>query len=228
MRFDAVLFDCDGVLVDSEAITLGVLRHMLEERGWVMSFEQCVQEFLGRLVRDNAAKIEQKTGQPVTQEWMNTFLDRRDAALRAELCAIDGVAPALVKIAATYGSRMACASGADRRKISLQLEKVGLADYFSDRIFSGYEQPRSKPAPDVYLAAAKHLGVDPVRCAVIEDSAAGIKSGVAAGARVFAFVHSHSPAVQVMGGAAAVAAQALALGAHACFSDMSELPGLVC
>ena len=227
MKFAAVLFDCDGVLVDSEAITLNALRGLLAEDGWVMSLEECMHEFLGRLVRDNSAKIAAKIGKPVSPEWMQEFLRRRDAALSAELVAIDGVHDALQKISQTYGSKMACASGADRGKIMLQLDKVGLTKYFSGRIFSGFEMPHSKPAPDVYLAAAAHLRVDPARCAVIEDSPTGIQSGVAAGAQVYAFVPVDSHSVQALGGVQAVRARALALGAVACFAHMRELPKLL-
>jgi HAD superfamily hydrolase (TIGR01509 family) len=225
--FAAVLFDCDGVLVDSEAITLTVLRNMLAELGWEMSLEACMRQFLGRLVRDNAALIEQHTGQPMTQAWMDAFLRRRDAALSAQLTAIDGVQDALTQIERIYGTRIACASGADRRKINLQLNKVALTHYFAGRIFSGFEMAQSKPAPDVYLAAAAHLRVDPSHCAVIEDSPTGVRAGVAAGATVFAYVAQNCPSVQALGGVAAVSATLLGVGAYAVFSDMRELPGLL-
>jgi HAD superfamily hydrolase (TIGR01509 family) len=227
MKFAAVLFDCDGVLVDSEAITLGVLRDWLAECGWQMSIEECMQQFLGRLVRDNAKVIEQHIQQPVDQAWMDTFLARRDAALQARLTAIDGVEVALNEISAIYGSKIACASGADRRKIELQLNKVGLMHFFAGRYFSGFEMAHSKPAPDVYLAAASALGVEAKACAVIEDSATGVRAGVAAGASVFAFVDPHSHSVQATGGAVKVAQSLLALGACATFSQMRQLPELL-
>ncbi len=225
--FAAVLFDCDGVLVDSEAITLSVLQQMLGELGWQMTLEDCMRQFLGRLVRDNAALIEQNTGQAMTPGWMDEFLRRRDAALNAQLTAIDGVHDALSQIERVYGARLACASGADRRKINLQLDKVGLMHYFAGRIFSGFEMAQSKPAPDVYLAAAAHLGVDPSACAVIEDSPTGVRAGVAAGAKVFAYVPHNCPSVNALGGVAAVTASLISVGAHAVFSDMRALPALL-
>jgi HAD superfamily hydrolase (TIGR01509 family) len=225
--FAAILFDCDGVLVDSEAITLSVLQQMLAELGWQMTLEECMRQFLGRLVRDNAALIEQHTGVPMTQAWMEEFLRRRDAALSTQLTAIDGVQDALAQIERVYGARMACASGADRRKITLQLGKVGLTHYFTGRIFSGFEQAQSKPAPDVYLAAAAHLGVDPKQCAVIEDSPTGVRAGVASGAKVFAYVPHHCPSVEALGGVVAVSASLIAVGAHSVFSDMRVLPALL-
>ena len=102
------------------------------------------------------------------------------------------------------GGRIACASGADRHKVELQLDKIGLLDCFAGRIFSGHETPRSKPAPDVYLAAASALGVNPARCAVVEDTVTGAMAGVAAGATVFGYSptdlgHSGPDALRAVG-----------------------------
>jgi HAD superfamily hydrolase (TIGR01509 family) len=192
-----------------------------------MSIEECVQQFLGRLVRDNAKVIEQHIQKPIDQAWMDTFLARRDAALQARLSAIDGVETALGEISRVYGEKIACASGADRRKIELQLNKVGLMHFFVGRCFSGFEMAYSKPAPDVYLAAASALGVEAKACAVVEDSATGVRAGVAAGASVFAFVDAHSHSVQATGGAEKVAQSLLDLGACATFSKMRQLPELL-
>jgi HAD superfamily hydrolase (TIGR01509 family) len=187
LTFDAVLFDCDGVLVDSEPITNGVLRDMLEERGWKLSAEDCMRIFVGKAVKDEVALIEARTGQPVTEGWMVQFRERRNAGLMRDLKAIGGAVQAAAAIHASFDGRIACASGADRFKVELQLEKCGLMPYFNGRIFSGHELPRSKPAPDVYLAAAAALGVDPKRCAVVEDTVTGVTAGVAAGATVFGY-----------------------------------------
>ncbi|MBK8073083.1 MAG: HAD family phosphatase [Ramlibacter sp.] len=186
-RFDAVLFDCDGVLVDSEPITNGVLRDMLAERGWPLTPQECMRLFIGKAVKDEAALIEARTGQPVTDEWLASFRARRDVQLRARVGPIRGAVDAVAAIHARFGGRIACASGADRGKVELQLDKCGLMPYFRGRVFSGHELPRSKPAPDVYLAAAAALGVDPRRCAVVEDTVTGVTAGVAAGATVFGY-----------------------------------------
>ena len=187
MNFEAVLFDCDGVLVDSEPITNGVLRQVLNESGWAITREECEALFLGHAVRDRRERIEAETGRPLTDEWMQAFYERRNARLRAELKAIEGVHEAVAHLHGAFGGRIACASGADRPKVVMQLEQVGLARWFGDAIFSGHDLPRSKPHPDVYLAAAAHLGVDPMRCLVIEDTAPGAKAGLAAGATVWGF-----------------------------------------
>jgi beta-phosphoglucomutase-like phosphatase (HAD superfamily) len=162
MQFEAILFDCDGVLVDSEPITNGVLRDMLEESGWAMSLDACMRFFIGKAVRDERATIEARTGRPLTEEWMALFYARRNHALDAELTAIAGAHAAVEAAHAHAQQRIACASGADRFKVEMQLAKVGLMDFFEGRVFSGHEMPRSKPAPDVYLAAAAHLNA-PVR-----------------------------------------------------------------
>ena len=185
LRFDAVLFDCDGVLVDSEPITNGVLRDMLEEAGWKLSSAECMRLFIGKAVKDEAALIEEKTGRPLTDEWLHEFRGRRNEGLAEGLLPVRGALEAVAQIHTLYQGRIACASGADRFKVELQLEKCGLMPYFKDRIFSGHELPRSKPAPDVYLAAAAALGVDAKRCAVVEDTVTGVKSGVTGGATVF-------------------------------------------
>ncbi|MFT3718078.1 HAD family hydrolase [Pseudorhodoferax sp.] len=219
MRFEAILFDCDGVLVDSEPITHGVLVQMLGERGWRLSPEECMRIFIGKAVRDEAARIERETGQPLTQEWLQAFWARRNAALARDLAAVPGAPAAVRALHAATGGRIACASGADRGKVELQLGKVGLLDCFAGRIFSGHEMPRSKPHPDVYLAAAAALGADPRRCAVVEDTVTGVAAGAAAGATVFGY----SP-----GGPGHSPAEALrAAGAVTVFTDMALLPGLL-
>lgn len=213
--FDAVLFDCDGVLVDSEPITNHVLRDMLEERGWKLSLAESMRIFIGKAVKDESALIEARTGQPVTQEWLQSFWLRRNQRLQDELVAIPGAPEAVRKIHAAYGGRIACASGADRGKIELQLRKVGLYDCFEGRYFSGHDQPRSKPFPDVYLHAAAALGVDPRRCAVVEDTVTGATAGVAAGATVFGYNPGgpgHSGTTDL-----------LAVGVHRVAGSMAEL-----
>lgn len=185
--FDAVLFDCDGVLVDSELITNRVLAQMLGELGWSISVEETMRLFIGKLVRDEAQRIEANTGVPVTEEWLTQFRERRNAALERELVDISGAPSAVRALYEALDGRIAVASGADRHKVEMQLKKTGMLEYFEGRVFSGHEMPRSKPYPDVYLAAAQALGVDPRRCAVVEDTITGATAGVAAGATVFGY-----------------------------------------
>jgi HAD superfamily hydrolase (TIGR01509 family) len=158
---------------------------------------------------------------------MDNFLDRRDHALSEKLTAVEGIHEALAAIGQVYGNKIACASGADRRKIELQLRKVGLIDHFAGRYFSGFEMPKSKPAPDVYLAAAAALGVDPRDCAIIEDSPTGAQAGLAAGGTVFGFVDAHALSVQAMGGIGQARTKLEALGVPHLFHAMHELPALL-
>ncbi|QIL83268.1 HAD family phosphatase [Diaphorobacter sp. HDW4A] len=218
-KFDAVLFDCDGVLVDSESITNRVLRDMLNEAGWPITTEECLQQFIGKTVRSQAALIESHTGKPFTEEWLQQFYVRRNEALNAELVAIDGALAAVENVHAALKGRIACASGADRAKVEMQLAKVGLAPFFEGRVFSGHETPRSKPFPDVYLAAAAALDVDPKRCLVIEDTLTGVQAGVAAGATVWAYFPSHQ--------GHADASDLVNAGASRVFDAMGDLPRLM-
>lgn len=187
MKFNAVLFDCDGVLVDSEAITCGVLRDMLEASGWSMTLQECMDFFIGKTVRSESAVIEQRTGQPLTEAWMRRFFEQRNQALREGLQIIAGARSAVQAAHAVTAGRIACASGADRYKVEMMLAQVGLMQFFDGKVFSGHEVPRSKPAPDVYLAAAAHLQVPADQCLVIEDTPVGTTAGVAAGATVWAY-----------------------------------------
>ncbi|MGF6661638.1 HAD superfamily hydrolase (TIGR01509 family) [Paraburkholderia atlantica] len=217
--FDAVLFDCDGVLVDSEPITNRVLTEMLGELGWHLSVEETMRIFVGKMVKDEAELIEAHTGFALTAEWLAQFRARRNVALDNELRAIDGASFAVHALHQTLNGRIAVASGADRIKIELQLVKAGLLDCFDGRIFSGHEMPRSKPFPDVYLAAAAALGVEPARCAVIEDTVTGATAGVAAGATVFGYCPTH------LGHSSATALHGA--GAVHVFREMAELPALL-
>ncbi|NIE67742.1 HAD family phosphatase [Burkholderia sp. Ax-1719] len=219
LPFDAVLFDCDGVLVDSERITHIVLVQMLGELGWTLSVDEAMGIFVGKMVKDEAARIEAHTGFRLTEAWLEGFRARRNEALARDLIEIPGAPAAVRAVQAAYDGRIAVASGADRRKVELQLRKVGLLESFGDHIYSGHETPRSKPHPDVYLAAAAGLGVDPRRCAVVEDTVTGARAGLAAGATVFGY----SPAAPGHSSAEALKAEGVA---HV-FTDMAQLPALL-
>lgn len=217
--FTGVLFDCDGVLVDSEPITNGVLREMLHELGWPISEEECVRRFVGRALKDEWAVIEANTGIRPDDAWYAEFRRRRNEALLRGLVPIPGAFEAVERIGALVGGRIACATGADRAKVEMQLRATGFDRLFGDRVFSGMELPRTKPAPDVYLAAAEALGIDPSTAAVIEDSVAGVTAGVSAGAVVFGYAPdapTHTSSRTLIEAGAAVA-----------FTDMRELPALL-
>lgn len=216
MKFEAILFDCDGVLVDSEPITNAVLRDMLEEIGWSMTLAECMRFFVGKTVRQESAEIEAHTGKPFSEDWLQDFYQRRNEALMEGLEIVPG-ALAAVQVAHTLTcGRIACASGADRFKVEMQLTQVDLMDYFVGRVFSGHEMARSKPAPDVYLAAARQLGFAGSHCLVIEDTPVGVTAGVAAGATVWAYCPQPE-----------VGAALLGAGASRLFSQMADVPALL-
>ena len=219
MPFGAILFDCDGVLVDSELITNRVLHAMLNESGWVLSEDDCMRIFIGKTVRSETARIEAQTGKPLSDAWMAEFYERRNVRLRAELVAVDGALDAVRQVHTQLRGNIAVASGADKPKVLMQLEKVGMLPYFGELVFSGHDLPRTKPWPDVYLAAATAVGIAPQRCLVIEDSVPGLTAGVRAGATVWGYcprVNAHSTPEQLM-----------AAGATFVFDNMADLPCLL-
>jgi len=217
-KFSAVLFDCDGVLVDSESITNSVLRQMLIEMGWDISTEECIRIFIGKALKDQWEPILENTGVRIDEAWISTFRARRDAALRTDLQPITGALKTVQAIHELYGESIACVTGADRTKVEMQLEITGLSEYFGDRVFSGMECAKSKPAPDVYLAAATSLGIAPEEALVIEDTATGVAAGIGAGATVFGFSNN--------GPTSTAPQKLLDAGVALVFNDMAELPDL--
>lgn len=216
MSFAAVLFDCDGVLVDSEPISLNLLRSMLADLGWHLSYKECKQRFKGQSIKEDIALIQQQVGKKPDQEWIDAFTVRRNQALRQKLIAVPGIYDCLKTLRKTWPTQIACVSAAEKSKILLQLDKVGLSTFFNGLIFSGVDEPYNKPFPDVYLAAAAALDVNVKECAIIEDSFIGVTSGVAAGATVFGYCpldEDPQPLIQA--------------GVHHIFHDMQQLPSLL-
>ncbi len=208
--FDLIIFDCDGVLVDSELSTNGVLCDMLNENGANLSLEESMNIFMGRAVEESYDTIAAVIGKPTPKNFYEEFIVRRNAGLE-NVQAIPYIAEVLPKLPLPF----AVASGAETAKMNLTLGKTNLKKYFEGRMFGKDMVARSKPAPDVYLLAAKTLGVNPARCIVIEDSTTGTTAGVAAGMTVLGYC-AHTKAEKL-----------LAAGAVATFHDMRNLPLLV-
>ena len=216
MKHQAVLFDCDGVLVDSEAITNRVLHRYLNDEGWALSEAECMRIFVGKMVRSETEQIEANIGRTIDDEWMAVFYERRNIALREELLAIPDSVLAVQTAHQVFHGNIACASGADMEKVLMQLQKVALAPYFK-HILSGHDCKRNKPFPDVYLEAASALNTDISSCIVIEDSITGVTSGASAGAEVWAYCpeNAHFSEEQLQ-----------LAGAKLCFNSMKDLSRL--
>jgi FGGY-family pentulose kinase/HAD superfamily hydrolase (TIGR01509 family) len=215
-----VIFDCDGVLVDSEPISIAVLIDVLAEAGLAMAPDEAYRLFLGR----SMASIGEMLAADFGFDFGTMHLDAMRAALyrrfREELQPLSGVADVLRRLA-SVGYRVCVASSSQPERIRLSLALTGLLDLLEPHIFSAVMVERGKPAPDLFLHAARQMGVAPADCIVIEDSPAGIAAAVSAGMRVFGFVGgSHAAAGRLRDTLAALSPEVV-------FDDMAELPGLL-
>jgi HAD superfamily hydrolase (TIGR01509 family) len=193
-RFDLVVFDCDGVLVDSERLSVRVDLQYLERLGWPLTESEIVERFVGRSDADMRADIEAFLGGPVPAEIDAEFERLYRQAFDEELEPVDGIAGVLEAVAAA-GIRMCVASSGTHAKIRRSLELTGLAGWFDDRtIFSATDVPNGKPAPDLFLHAAGAIGVAADRSAVVEDSVHGVQAALAAGMAAFAYAGGVTPA----------------------------------
>lgn len=215
MKPDLVIFDCDGVLVDSEPIANRILVEALAAVGYAATIGQAVEKFVGRSMASVVALVEAELGRPLPEGFLSELQQATFAAFRAELRPMPGVAEAIDAIEAP----MCVASSGMPEKIALSLSVTGLADRFGNRVFSASMVARGKPAPDLFLLAAARMGATPERTVVVEDSVPGIEAARAAGMRALGFV----------GGGHADAAMVERLRATGVdlFDDMTRLPALV-
>ncbi len=211
--FDLVIFDCDGVLVDSEHLSIRLDVELLASLGWPMGEAEIVERFVGRTEPAMRAEIEAYLGRDVGPEWA-AFSERYVAAFAAELQPVNGVADAIDAIQAA-GYATCVASSGDHAKIRRNLGLTGLADRFGDRIFSGDDVTQGKPEPDLFVHAASETGAVPRRCAVVEDSRHGVAAARAAGMWVYAYAGSVTPGPALAGPRTVV------------FDDMRDLPSLI-
>ncbi len=210
-QFGLVIFDCDGVLVDSERLQNDVFVQMLRELGLEISLEEMFARFVGHSMPYCMALVDRMLGHAPPADFLARLQQRTFAAFRDGLVPVDGVVEALDRIALPT----CVASGGDHDKIRFTLGHTGLWPRFAGRIFSVVDVPRAKPAPDVYLHAAATLGVTPSRCAVVEDTPVGVTAAVAAGMTVFGYARLTPRAALA------------AAGAHRLFEDMRALPELL-
>ena len=210
-RFGLVIFDCDGVLVDSERITNRVFSEMLNELGLPVTMDDMFDRFVGHSMKHCLGLVADMLGRAPPESFADEYRDRTRRALEAELSAVHGVERAIDSLQVPY----CVASSGDHEKMRTTLGITGLWPRFEGRIFSVTEVPRGKPFPDVFLLAAERSGVDPSACAVIEDTPVGVTAGVSAGMTVFGY------------SALTPASRLESAGAYVTFSKMQELTVLL-
>ena len=209
--FELVIFDCDGVLVDSERIAVRVEAGFLHELGWPLSEAEIVEQFLGRTDEFMDDAIEAQLGSRLPDDWKDQFHRRYREAFAAELVPVDGIVEALDQLTVPT----CVASGGSHGKLRFTLGHTGLYQRFEGRIFSGYEVANGKPAPDLFLHAAARMGAEPSRCAVVEDSRYGVQAARAAGMRAFGYAGGLTPPERLEGDGTVV------------FGRMRDLPRLL-
>jgi len=208
--FELIIFDNDGVLVDSEPAANQVLASLLTEYGFPCTPEESIATFMGHSMPQVRAMVEERLGRPVPADLEARYIAQLFPTFERSLRPIPGIEAALRAIDQT----VCVASSGTHERIRLTLGATGLWDRFGGRVFSAHDVVRGKPAPDLFLHAAASLGVDPRRCAVVEDSPAGVTAANAAGMTSFGF-------------ARLVPAERLGHATGAVFSDMRRLPGLL-
>ncbi|MEU9446786.1 HAD family hydrolase [Streptomyces sp. NPDC048304] len=187
MRYDLVIFDNDGVLVDSEPISNRHLAAYLTELGHPTSYEDSIRDYMGSAMHRIHELLLERTGQRLPDDFDDVFHARVFAAFERELQPVTGVAGVLEKLAAD-GVPYCVASSGSHARIRVGHRTTGLDRWFpEERIFSSEDVGRGKPAPDLFLYAAQRMGVAPERCLVVEDSPLGVQAAVAAGMTVYGF-----------------------------------------
>ncbi|MFH9734839.1 HAD family hydrolase [Streptomyces sp. NPDC017260] len=213
MRYDLVIFDNDGVLVDSEPISNRLLAGYLTELGHPTSYDDSLRDYMGAAMHRVHDLVLERTGRRLPEDFDDIFHGRVFAAFERDLEPVPGAVGVLEKLAGD-GVPYCVASSGSHERIRVGHRKTGLDRWFDDeRIFSSQDVGRGKPAPDLFLYAAERMGVAPERCAVIEDSPLGVRAAVAAGMDVYGFT-AMTPAAK-LGGATRL------------FGDMGELADLL-
>ncbi len=190
-----VIFDCDGVLVDSEVLAIAVDELVLADLGWPIGRDEIITRFVGRSDEYFAKVVEQHLGRSLPSNWANAYEQLYVDAFTRDLRPVAGIIEALDAI-----TTPACvASSGSREKMRFTLGLTGLWSRFDGRIFSASEVASGKPAPDLFLHAASVLGHEPSNCVVIEDSTPGVRAAMAAGMKVIAYAGGVTPYERLAG-----------------------------
>jgi HAD superfamily hydrolase (TIGR01509 family) len=185
---DCIIFDCDGVLVDSEVIGIRLLLEMTAPYGVSVEEKEAVEEFAGRRLKEVIGILQTRADKPFPEDLEQQFRKRSFEVFQQEVAPVEGVKALLDSLTIPF----CVASSGPVDKIRLNLTLTGLIGYFEDRIFSAYDIHSWKPDPGIFLHAAKVMGFPPERCVVIEDSKAGITAGVKGGFTVFGYAKEHN------------------------------------
>lgn len=208
---ELVIFDCDGVLVDSERIAVRVQVALGAALGWPLTEEEVVDRFIGRSHAAIREQIADRLGQETAAIWAERFEELHRESVDAGLTPVDGLPEALDALTLPT----CVASSGSQDKMRHTLGRTGLYERFAGRIYSAVEVGRGKPAPDVFLHAARRMGVDPAACVVVEDSGPGVHAARAAGMRSLGYAGGLTPAASLEGPGTTV------------FHDMRALPALI-
>lgn len=210
MAIELVIFDCDGVLVDSESIANRILAEELTKIGLPTSREESIRLYMGKADEDCWKTIADRLGSAPPADLIKNYRSRTERVFARELKPIDGIGEALVRIPYTK----CVGSSGSHEKINTSLRQTGLERFFKGNVFSAACVHRGKPYPDLFLYAAEKMGASPDTCIVIEDSVPGVTAAVAAGMKVFGY-------------AALISAEQLEAEGATAFNDMRDLPDLL-
>lgn len=186
MTFDLIIFDCDGVLVDSEVLANQLLRDALAEHGLEMTVDQVVDTYVGRSMAAVVSISEELLGTKLPEDFIDQLQVKTFALFEEKLRAVDGVEDVLIALQ-KKDIQICVASSGSFKKMNLTLGLTGLKHYFKGNIFNSSQVKRGKPYPDLFLFAADQMQVEPAKSLLIEDSVPGVQGGVAAGMEVMAY-----------------------------------------
>ncbi|MEW2547517.1 HAD family hydrolase [Streptomyces sp. NPDC047002] len=213
MRYDLIIFDNDGVLVDSEPISNTILAAYLTELGHPTTYEESVRDYMGAALHRVHDLVLERTGRKLPDDFDDTLHTRVFGAFERELKPVDGVEEVLAGLRVA-GAAYCVASSGHHERIRVGHRTTGLDRWFPEEVvFSAQDVGRGKPAPDLFLYAARRMGVEPARCAVVEDSPLGVAAARAAGMDVYGFT--------------AMTPEERLAGADGWFSVMADLPALL-
>ncbi|TFH27931.1 MAG: HAD family hydrolase [Bacteroidia bacterium] len=210
MEYKCIIFDSDGVLVDSETITAKVFQKMARELGFDLDFESAIENFTGTSMKENLEFIEENIEGELPENFEKEFRQRSYEAFKTDLIPVKGIRSLIEKLRVPF----CVASSGPVEKIRLNLSLVNLLDNFENRIFSSYDIGSWKPDPGIFLHAASSMGFEPEECVVIEDSTSGIRAALAGGFKVYALSDGKKKKTFELLGAIA-------------FESMKELEGLL-